>query len=467
LVIASTLSDYQALLDNYLKINNAPGTAEASSDDYYIVDADFASLNMENLRRTYTWKGELLFDIFPNNWSRCYDIVYYANVALQGLQKIEMNAANNITYDNVKGQAFFLRGFAMSQAAVLWCKSYDRSTASTDLGLPLRMNPDFNEPSVRSSLQQTYDQILTDLKMAAQVLPNTAVHVMRPSKAAAYGALARVYLSMREYENALLYADSSLAVYNKLLDYNTLNATATFPIAAYNTEIIYQTEMATPPLLGNTRGKIDSTLYKQYATDDLRKTIFFKNNNNGTFGFKGSYDASANLFAGMATDEMYLIRAEGYARKGNITNAMNDLDTLLIKRWKKGTLISSTASSPLEAINKILLERRKELLMRGIRWSDLKRLNLEGANIILKRIINGQTYILLPNDVKYALPIPEDIINLTGMPQNPNNVEATVAQTFNQGTIPKKGCNLFRGPFFGYFFWTSKKSDKQKKEKIK
>jgi hypothetical protein len=54
-------------------------------------------------------------------------------------------------------------------------------------------------------------------------------------------------------------------------------------------------------------------------------------------------------------------------------------------------------------------------------------------------------------------------------------VEATVVQMFNQGTIPKKGCNpclpagrFFGGLFFGYFFWTtcpdasgSKKSNKQ------
>jgi len=38
-----------------------------------------------------------------------------------------------------------------------------------------------------------------------------------------------------------------------------------------------------------------------------------------------------------------------------------------------------------------------------------------------------------------------------------DNVEATVAQKLNQGTIPKKGCNLFRGSFFGYFFGQAKK----------
>jgi len=35
--------------------------------------------------------------------------------------------------------------------------------------------------------------------------------------------------------------------------------------------------------------------------------------------------------------------------------------------------------------------------------------------------------------------------------------EATVAPKLNQGTTPKKGCNLFRGSFFGYFFGQAKK----------
>jgi hypothetical protein len=38
------------------------------------------------------------------------------------------------------------------------------------------------------------------------------------------------------------------------------------------------------------------------------------------------------------------------------------------------------------------------------------------------------------------------------------NAEFTVAQKLNQGTLPKRGCNPFRGPFFCYFFWASKKS---------
>jgi hypothetical protein len=166
------------------------------------------------------------------------------------------------------------------------------------------------------------------------------------------------------------------------------------------------------------RAKIDSSLYQSYSTNDLRKQLYFKNNNNGSYAFKGSYDGTSLLFSGVAVDEVYLIRAECLARTGNTTAALNDLNTVLEKRWKKGTFIPFTASTPGEALTLILTERRKELLFRGLRWSDIKRLNKEGASITLKRILNGQSFTLQPNDPRYALPIPEDIIELTGMPQN-------------------------------------------------
>src|SRR5699024_8156212 len=110
--------------------------------------------------------------------------------------------------------------------------------------------------------------------------------------------------------------------------------------------------------------------------------------------------------------------AESYAHTNDYGKAMQVLNQLLVTRWKAGTFVPYTAGSKEEALQKIRDERRKELLMRGLRWADLKRYNRDGANISLTRVVNGVTNVLPPNDPRYAIAIPEDIIKMTGMPQN-------------------------------------------------
>jgi len=67
-----------------------------------------------------------------------------------------------------------------------------------------------------------------------------------------------------------------------------------------------------------------------------------------------------------------------------------------------------------------LKERRKELLFRGLRWTDLRRLNLDPRfAVTLARNVSGQIYSLPPEDPRYAWPIPDDEIQASGIPQNP------------------------------------------------
>jgi len=173
-----------------------------------------------------------------------------------------------------------------------------------------------------------------------------------------------------------------------------------------------------PSMFTGTKGKIDSLLYQSYSDSDLRKTIFFKKNT-GFYTFKGSYEGSNTMFSGLATDEVMLMRAECLARSGNAGAAIDVLNSLLITRWKSNYFVPLTAIDAKDALAKILLERRKELLRRGFRWMDIKRLNKEGENIVMSRVVAGQTYTITANSLRYTFPIPDDIILLTGMQQNP------------------------------------------------
>jgi len=419
LAVPSTLKDYQAMLDVSFRMNTSdPFLGEASADNYFLKTGDWQGMPAWD-RNIYIWEKEI-DSRHPNDWSTTYDMVYYANLALEGVQEIERTALNEAQWNNVKGSALLYRARAFLAAAWIWSKSFDSTTAGVEWGVPLRKTSNFLQPSVRATVAQTYEQVIADLEESIPLLPAALVHPMRPSKPAAWALLARTFLSARNYSKALVCADSALRWAPNLLDYNTLNPSLNFPFQRFNPEVIMHTTALT--LHANTDPayhRIDTVLYNSYTANDLRRSLFFFRNSDGYYAFKGSYDNSAVPFTGTTVAEMYLIRAECYARQGNITAALTDLNTLSMKRYKTGTFIPLTATSYSDALDKVLAERRKELIFRDLRWMDIKRLNREGRSIVLARLIKSQGHTLPPNNNRYALPIPEDIIAFTGMPQNP------------------------------------------------
>lgn len=421
LVVPETLADLQTLLDNDYKMNlNCTVLGETSADNYYLTNAQWSGLSSIN-RMVYVWDTAIYtYGSLPNDWYNTFQDIYYANVVLDNIQNISRNSSNQQDWDNIKGSALVFRARSFLEAAWTWAAAYDENSTDLNGGIPLRLTSDFNIPSSRTSVKDTYKQIIQDLKDAIPLLPTTPTHVMRPSKPAALGLLARAYLSMRQYDSCFKYSDLYLQLDNQLLDFSSLNPAAGFPIQQFNIEVTFQDRMQFTYLdAAYIYAKVDSLLYTSYGSNDLRKLIFFKYNADQTVKFVGSYDGTLYLFNGIATDEMYLMRAECEARLGNTASAMNDLNILLEKRWVTDTFIPLTASTSDQALSFVLTERRKELLFRGLRWMDIKRLNKEGANITLVRNVNNQTYTLPPNDNRFAIPIPADIIDLTEMQQNP------------------------------------------------
>lgn len=430
LVTPSTLADYQAMLENVDVLNRAtPGLLQMASDDYvFVSDAawDDTSLNAE--RNSYLWAKDLYQG--QNNikdWNAGYSSVFICNNVLDGLNNIAATAINQKEWTNIKGWALFMRAYALYDLVRSFSPAYDSQTASTDLGLPIRLKPGIDEIEHRSSVEQTYNQVLSDLAKATNLLmPDIAVNNReRPSKVAAMALYARVYLSMRKYDKAEQYADSTLNLYNTLIDYNTVDVSQRVPFSINNTETILNTTViinyyGIAQVDNNDAVIIEPSLYDSYETNDLRKLIYFSinpqtHNLHMKFGYAGAY---LDPFTGLATDEVYLIKAECLARRNQMNDALAVINTLLKNRYKTGSFIPRTAIDAKDALDQILLERRKELIWRSLRWSDLKRLNKEGANITLKRTVKGVTYTLQPNDPKYVFPIPDDEIALSHIEQN-------------------------------------------------
>lgn len=426
IVIPTTYADFWTLLDNDLVMDRTTGLAESSADDYFFFSDYWSTLSALE-RNSHIWAK----DIYEGNggvedWNLPYSQVLNCNVVLEGLNKLDRNI-NPTLWDNTRGTALFKRAFAFYNVAQLFAQPYDSATAGTALGIPLKLTADVNSATTRSSVQQTYIQILSDLKEATWLLSQTLPDSIRnrPSRVAAYGLMSRVYLSMRDYVHAGSYADSCLQLNAQLIDYSMLNTASNTPFSIWNVENLYHTKVpfnaqmqSVLPSAG--QAIIDTALVASYSAGDLRKILFFSSFSGNYVTRKAFYDpAIATLYTGVAVDEVLLNRAECYARKGLTDLAMGDLNRLLVNRYVKGLYSPPVISSSKEALVFILSERRKELVMRSLRWTDLRRLNIEGAMIVCHRIINGIHYDLLPNSNLYTLPIPPDVINTSHIQQNP------------------------------------------------
>lgn len=420
LVTPEQIVDLQALLDNSNAFNaqGAMSFGEAGTDNYYLLRTSWESLT-EEARSNYVWGKEAARS--EALWQFSYRNVMNANIVLENLERIGFDNRTRESYHLAKGAACFFRGHTFYMVAQIWALPYDPAQAATLPGIPLRITSDLNEEVTRATLQETYHQVVSDLKQAAGLLPVTYLAKTRPSKGAAYGLLSRVYMAMGEYDLAGKYADSCLRLHDHLLDFNTLDANARSPIPNLNQEMLFFASSTGESGLSQTMLRIDTALLSMYKPGDLRKSVYFGTNQDGSANYKGDFSGSVSVvFNGIATGEMLLNRAECLARAGKASEAMTDLNTLLEKRWERNSFVPLSAQSPDDALNIILAERRKELCFRaGLRWTDIRRLNREPRfAITMKRILGSETHTIEPGSPRFAFMLPNSVIQLSGIPQN-------------------------------------------------
>ncbi|MCF0075410.1 RagB/SusD family nutrient uptake outer membrane protein [Dyadobacter sp. CY261] len=418
LVVPTTLADYQAVLDNFDSMNS-PGLNLIAGDEFTASPEQFQSWEYVE-RQAYLWAEDLYSGAGSSDWDVPYKAVFAANLVLEGADKLSPSAESS----NLIGYAYFYRANAFYGLAQQFAQPYEPQSARSQLGIPLKLTTQVTKTVARASLFDTYQQILSDLQQAAGLVTAESVWKNRPSRAAVYALMARVQLAMGDYENAEKSASASLTLSGELVDFNELDTAAklSFPDSPKdaNQEVLYYNRMNFYLFFFTPYYQVDSSLYASYGAGDLRKRCYFDTLADGTVWYKGSYAGSFGFFSGLATDEVYLTRAECYARKGSTGLALSDLNTLLAKRFKKGAFKPLTVNNAEQALRLVIAERKKELVARGLRWADLRRLNKEEAfKTTLRRTVDGKQYVLTPGSVRYTFPIPPGELSGSGIEQNP------------------------------------------------
>lgn len=421
LVVPKSLNDFRSLLDNTSVMNEFPSLGVIAAGDYYLGLEGINGLGGIVEKNTYTWEQDLYGGtIFCPDWDVPFKQIFYANVTLEGLAKLKVEENERVLKENLEGSAYFFRAWAFFNLAQHFCKPGNINSPRESPGIPLKLEADVSVKQPRANLEDTFKQIISDLTQAVGLLPEESHYPARPDKIAAYAFLARVYHTLENYEEALKYANICLSLKNELIDYNTLNPAATRPfpqgILGNHKEVIYYSRLINYGFFFSGVLFPDSALLNLFKEGDLRKNLFF---HASTGRFIGSYTGDSRLFSGLAIDEIILIRAESYARLNQAENACEDLNRLLVTRYKNGTYVPLKIADKEELVRLILAERRKQLFSRGLRWIDLRRTNSDPIYAdTLHRVTGERKITIYPNDTRYVLTIPDSEILRSGIEQN-------------------------------------------------
>lgn len=415
LVIPQSLDDFQALLDAEPRSMNSSAKMGFLASDEAIMSNTLLNLMTLEEQGAYFWKKDIYSpDDAGVDWAFSYRKIFYANVVLEGIR--DFSPANNEEENRAReleASAKFYRAIGHFSIAQQFAEPFDPSK-SEQMGVPIRRDADINAASRRENLKDVYGFILEDLTESLEWLPDFPEIKTRPSKWAAEALLSRIYLSLQNYEKAYDYSGKALSRRNTLLNYNDLDPGLRYGFERFHDEVIFYEKMFSGRFTSHNQMVITPGLYGLYDSLDLRKEVFFSPSPvTEGFNLTGRYTGDSYLFTGLAVDEVLLDHAEAAVRLGKDQEAMDDLNYLFVNRYQEGNALELVGIDSDLLLRKVVEERRKELVFRGIRWLDLRRLNQDPEfAVTIDRKANESDVELLPNSEGYVFPMPPREITL-------------------------------------------------------
>lgn len=432
---------YARLLQNsyYGSTNGANayvGLPDMMSDNLFESNESLANYQ-EFSRWTYTADDPIVQDI----WLDAYRVVQQANLTLRGIDQFQSSKAGAV--NRIKAQAIALRALAHFDLLRYFGEATDRN--SNARGIAYVDKFDIEQKPARLTVKESYDRIESEWKLAKDLMLQMDRAIQSNGTAASdrsyidgmvvNGLLARMYLYSNAWDSAIKYSTlvinarplASRTVFpNIWLDASTAEVVWSVKFESLNSDIGGNVFYS----VGNRASYRPTTnllnLYDQ--VNDVRFSSYYRNLLRGAARTTAparmvviKYDAKqANLskpdgivnFKAIRTGEMYLIRAEAHARLGNTVSANDDLNALRTARIANYVHVPLAGTALLQAIED---ERRRELIVEGHRFFDLKR-----TTRTVNRTTNCVSFCFLgPSAREWAMPIPQsEILANDNMEQN-------------------------------------------------
>jgi hypothetical protein len=361
---------------------------------------------------------------FNTAWTAMYITINRANNVITRVPAVADPLFTDAARNQIIGEAKFIRALAYFDLARAWGGVQIVLAPTTSIQ---------DLPKVkRSTLEQTYAQVLHDLEDAETLLPD-GVNRIRATKRTVWALRARLHLYKKEWALAETYASKliSSSDYELIKPFRswfanevtgTRESIFELEYSAVNPSTIRQ--QMQHPTNGGTYRYAPTDKFVQLLNDPLvsggRSALIGSVTQAGTtlwFGnlyYRKNSTDPAYIFR---IAEMYLIRAEARAHLGNLsgtTGALYDLNQVRA-RADVPPLNAATENDLLLAIEN---ERRLEFAWEAHRWFDLAR---TGRAKAVLEAIDPNTKVE-PHELLFPIPITQIQLDPQNLEQNPGYV---------------------------------------------
>lgn len=406
-VIPSTGAEFRALLTStYSEVPRNRGLSSFRSDEIILDQGTATTEDINSYFDIWVWNDDSPQETTTSfDWQRFYHVLYIANYVME--HQYDMEEVSETDRSQMVGEAYMLRAYMHFLLVNLFAQPYTHCQPASTPGIPLKLDCDIDKVLTRSTVEEVYGSILSDLAQAKSHLNVEQWeegYTYRFNKISADALLARTYLYMGRWEEAYQAAVDVLAQRSELED---LNSSATLPTSYKSVESIVALEWNLPASY-QTAGRVSNDLLNKYRSGDLRKSKYYQQvTASVSTPLKGGSNEHRCTFR---TAEFYLIAAEAALENDDKPNAVHYLTALMAKRYHP--LMYAQYAAQVEEMTadelrqEIQDERFRELAHEGHRWFDLRRTTQPE----LQKTYNGTTYTLQQGDVRYTLRIPSEAI---------------------------------------------------------
>lgn len=325
------------------------------------------------------------------HWSYLYTIIQNCNSTLQSLNALTVSDSEKKTADDYRGQLLTIRAMAYFDLVKIFAYPYTKDNGASP-GVPIVLGTSsISDKPGRSTVAEVYSQvIIKDLEEAIGCL-STSYSKGKINRFAAMGLLSRVYLYHNDNKKsfdmaAKAIADATSAGYKLWTNSEYPTAWKNDHSSSNKGEVLFELVIPTDEGQGKeTMGYLSS----KDGYDDVQITVSFYHllkedpddvrlkllvNDGKKYMFVNKYQPQGDKIIQDANiplirlSELYLNAAEAAVKLGDNEGAVTYLDPI-VRRANPANTVSGTEVT----LDRVLTERRKELVDEGHRMFDVIR----------------------------------------------------------------------------------------------